>query len=215
MQNKHILSGVLIAVFIIAFSALNAAAQTSLAVGEKANNFTLPNAYGEEVDLYTELEKGAAIVSFYRGSWCPICNVQLRSYQQKLPEIQALGAQLIAISPETPSSTEAALVKSKLTFQTLSDKGNITANDYGILWSVPEGAKEGFSKWLKQSSGKELEDFNDSEGYALPMPATFVINKNGIVTYAFVEEDYKQRAKIEDIINTLQDMKNEKELPSN
>ena len=87
--------------------------------GSKAKDFTLKNALGENVYLYEELAKGPVVLTFYRGGWCPFCNMQLRAYQNLLPEIQALGGQLIAISPQTPDNTLSQQEKEQLSFHVL------------------------------------------------------------------------------------------------
>lgn len=175
----------------------------SLSVGDKAGDFTLPNANGNKVRLYEVLKIGPVVLSFYRGGWCPICSNQLRGLQKILPEIEGLGAQLIAVSPEPPTYVEATRVKDLLTFEVLSDKGNGLAKQYGILWTVPEQHREELDAWLKESTGKTLADYNDQKGYELPVPATFVINKDGTVIYAFKEVNYALRANPEDILQAL------------
>ena len=186
--------------------------ENSAAVGDTAKNFTLPDANGNSITLYDRLKEGSVVLSFYRGGWCPVCNIQLHGYQERLAEIEKLGATLIAISPETPSNAEVTMVKHNLTFTVLSDQGNHVASEYGILWAVPEEGRENFSKWLEDSAGKTLEDYNAQAGYELPVPATFVIDPNGSITYAFADVDYKNRADIDDILAALAAI-NAKETP--
>lgn len=178
-----------------------------LGVEDKFIDFTLPDHSNQLVTLSEELKKGPVVLSFYRGGWCPVCNRQLFSYQQILPKIQETGAQLIAVSPETPSHADKTITANNIDFTVLSDVGNVTARDYGIIWQVPEESRESFSKWLKETTGESLSDFNAQEGYELPMPATFVIAKDGTIAYAFVDPDYKKRADNNDIIKTLQRLK--------
>lgn len=178
----------------------------SLSVGQKAADFSLPNPDGEHISLYEKLLEGPVIVSFYRGGWCPICNRQLQSFQQNISKIEELGAQLIAISPETPSNSEKTAAKNFLKFDVLSDKGNEVAKKYGIIWIIPESDREGFSKWLEDSSGQTLSQFNGSQGYELPVPATFVIGSDKIVRYAFKDVDYKKRADMDEVLKTLQNL---------
>jgi len=175
-----------------------------LGVEDKFIDFTLPDHNNRLVTLSEELKKGPVVLSFYRGGWCPICNRQLFSYQQILPKIQEAGAQLIAVSPETPGHAEKTITANNIDFTVLSDVGNVTARDYGILWQVPEDSRENFSKWLQETTGESLSDFNAQEGYGLPMPATFVITKNGTIAYAFVDPDYKKRADNNEILQILQ-----------
>ena len=175
-------------------------------VGMKAPDYTLPNANGQERTLSEMLKLGPVILSFYRGGWCPICNDQLYAYQQILPEFQELGAQLVAISPEKASNAQDTAIKNELTFEVLSDHGNKIARAYDLIWNVPESDREKFSEWLKGSTGQTLEEFNGIDNYELPIPATFVIAQDGTVVFVFRDEDYKQRAKNEDIIQALENL---------
>lgn len=175
----------------------------SLRVNDSAKDFTLPLARGGTLTLSEALAEGPVVLSFYRGGWCPVCNMQLRSFQEILPKIEAQGAQLIAVSPETPDNAELTMVETELTFPVLSDEGNKVARNYGILWEVPEGDREGFAKWLKETTGRTLPDYNDQDGYELPVPATFVIAQDGTIVYAFVDPDYRNRADNADVLKAL------------
>ena len=99
--------------------------KNSPSIGQKAPDFTLPNATGGEVSLSGLLKKGPVVLSFYRGEWCPFCNLELRAYQQALPKIEALGAAFIAVSPEKPEFAQLLLDKQKLTFPVLTDHENL------------------------------------------------------------------------------------------
>jgi len=146
------------------------------------------------------------ILTFYRGGWCPYCNDQLYAYQQILPEFQDLGAELVAISPEKPESANDTVTKSALEFEVLSDYANKVARIYDLIWTVPEEKRAGFSEWLKKSTGKSLAEFNGLGNYELPIPATYVIAQDGTVVYIFKDEDYKQRAKTQDILQALKNL---------
>lgn len=104
--------------------------------GQKAKDFTLKNPLGETVNLYDELSKGPVVLTFYRGGWCPFCNTQLKSYQKLLPDIEALGGQLIAVSPQSPDNTLSQQEKEELSFQVLSDTNGLVAAFYNILYDV-------------------------------------------------------------------------------
>jgi peroxiredoxin len=110
--------------------------------GEKAVDFKLTNALGREVTLFEELAKGPVVLVFYRGGWCPFCNMQLKAYQQILPEIQAIGAQLIAISPQKPDHSLSLQEKEGLEFQVLSDPNGLVTAKYNLLFDVPPGVRE-------------------------------------------------------------------------
>lgn len=179
---------------------------SDIVIGAKAPDFKLPNAAGEEQRLSKLLENGPVILSFYRGGWCPVCNDQLYAYQQILPEFEELGAQLVAVSPEKPESAQDTMSKNYITFEVLNDDGNKVARLYDLIWLLPEDKREGFSQWLKGSTGKTLAEFNGIDNFELPIPATFVIAQDGTVAYVFKEEDYTKRAKNEDIIKALENI---------
>lgn len=181
--------------------------QDSLAVGDVAQDFTLPNAIGGTRSLSDFLKQGPVVLTFYRGGWCPVCNRQLRELQQHLPKIQELGANLVAVSPEIPTESDITQTKNKLDFEVLSDTGNVVARQYGITWEVPEEDRQGFASWLKETTGKTLEDYNARPGYELPVPATFVIQKDGRIAFAFKDIDYRKRANPEEILKTLERIK--------
>lgn len=180
--------------------------ESKIVIGAVAPDFSLPDADGEMHSLASYLAKGPVILSFYRGGWCPFCNDQLYAYQQILPEFEELGAQLVAISPESPQSAQDTMSKNYVTFPVLSDAGNVVARAYDLIWSVPEEKRAEFSAWLKGETGKTLAEFNGVDNYELPIPATFVIAQDGSVAYVFKDEDYKTRAKNEDILQALKNL---------
>src|SRR5271156_6058939 len=173
----------------------------SLKAGQAAPGFTLPDAYGREVSLKTLLAKGPVVVSFYRGEWCPYCNIELHGLQEALPKIREFGATLIAISPEKPDHGIVATEKNKLTFPVLSDLGNKVARQFGIVFQVGQELRE-FSKNVFKN---DLALRNGDQSYELPVPATFVIDKPGTVRFAHADVDYMLgRVEPEVVVATLQ-----------
>ncbi len=177
-----------------------------LQIGDKAPDFALTNADGNERTLSTLLKNGPVILTFYRGSWCPYCNDQLYAYQENLDEIEGAGAQLIAISPEKPTSMVDQVLIKDLEFEVLSDAGNEVIRKYGLVWFADKKTLEKTSRYVEQKTGETLAERNGLESAELPIPGTFVINTDGIVTYAFVDEDYKKRAPIKDVLKALADI---------
>ncbi|NET68211.1 MAG: AhpC/TSA family protein [Moorea sp. SIO1G6] len=171
----------------------------SLNVGDKAPNFTLPNAVGKLVELQDLLATGAVVISFYRGQWCPYCNLELRALQQILPQIQKLGATLVAISPQTPDNSLSTTEKNHLTFEVLSDVGNKIAKEFGLVFTVPEELRP-----VYQNFGIDLPAHNGDETFELPIAATYVINPDGTITHALVDLDYTKRLDPEEIVSALQ-----------
>tara|TARA_R110002096_G_scaffold238581_2_gene430119 strand:- start:6791 stop:7504 length:714 start_codon:yes stop_codon:yes gene_type:complete len=168
-------------------------------VGDQAPDFTLTNASGEEVTLSTMLKDGPVVLTWYRGGWCPYCNLTLRALQQKLPEFQAAGAQLLALTPELPDNSLSTSEKNGLEFQVLTDLNHKIAKEYGTLFNLtPEVArlyKEAFN--LQQYNG---DDAKDNE---LPLAATYIIDKDGTIQWAFLDADYRNRAEPTDIVAAL------------
>lgn len=174
----------------------------SLKVGEKVPNFSLPNAVGKTVELNSLLVESPVVISFYRGGWCPYCNMELRGLQKYLPQIIESGAKLIAISPETPDNSLSTTEKNELTFEVLSDRGNQVAKEFGLVFQLPEELRS-----IYQSFGIDLPAYNGDETFELPIPATYVIASDGKVIHAFVNPDYTQRLDPEEIINVLKKVK--------
>jgi len=167
-------------------------------VGQKAKDITLKNALGESVNLYDELSKGPVVLSFYRGGWCPFCNSQLKAYQKLLPEIEALGGQLIAVSPQSPDNTLSHQEKAELTFQVLSDTNGLVAAFYNILYDVPD-----YIQNMMKQIGMDLAEYNATNRWILPIPATFMIDESGIIRSAYVNPDFMQRLDPENILQEL------------
>lgn len=175
----------------------------ALEVGQTAPEFTLPDAFGKEVSLRTLLSKGPVVISFYRGEWCPFCNIELHGLQETLPRMQELGATLIAISPEKPDFGIVATEKHKLTFPVLSDFGNKVARKFGIVFQVGEELR-GFSKNVFKN---DLALRNGDDSYELPVPATFAIDTTGVVGFAHIDVNYMTgRAEPEAVIAALEAM---------
>ncbi|MEM1165745.1 MAG: peroxiredoxin-like family protein [Planctomycetota bacterium] len=157
-------------------------------VGDAAPNFTLPNAVGESVELASLLEQGPVVLTWYRGGWCPYCNIQLAAYQEILGDFKALGAHLVAISPETPDHSLDTKQKNELEFHVLSDVGHTVAASYGLAYTLPQGVQDAFKGRL------DLPAFNGDDSWQLPLSATYVIDRAGVVRYAFLDADYRIRA---------------------
>ncbi|MEL6495485.1 MAG: peroxiredoxin-like family protein, partial [Cyanobacteria bacterium J06623_7] len=173
-------------------------AEQSIGKGQKLSNFTLPNALEQEISLKSLLAKGAVVVSFYRGGWCPYCNLELRALQAALPEITARGATLVAISPETPDSSLSTKEKNELSFEVLSDRGNLLARELGLVFTLPESLRPIYSNF-----GIDIPAHNGDETFELPLPATYVVKADGTIVYHFVHADYTQRLDPDQIIEAL------------
>jgi peroxiredoxin len=166
--------------------------------GDQYIDFTLPNAKGINKKLSDLLKDHAVVLTFYRGGWCPYCNLQLNEYQSRLKEFQKAGAQLVAISPDAPQSAQDTASVNEIQFEILSDQQNKVAKKYGLVFQVKEGLKE-----VYLSYGINLENNQGNDLWELPIPATYVISKKGKIVYAFLNTNYKLRAEPDDILKAL------------
>lgn len=173
-------------------------AQRAIAVGATAPDFTLPGATGNNVQLANELKSGPVVLSFYRGGWCPYCNLELRALQAALDSFGSHGATLIAVSPQAPDASLTTAEKHGLGFPVLSDVGNDTARRYGLVFAVSPELRETYERL-----GIDLVAANGDESHELPIPATYVIDPSGTVRFAFVNADYTKRADPTDVIDAL------------
>lgn len=173
--------------------------RNALKEGDAAIDFSLPNAKGEPTQLSRLLEQGPVVLNFYRGGWCPFCNLEFKSLHDILPQIKQLGATLIGISPELPDNSLDTMEKHNLQFEVLSDVGNKIADQYGLVMKVPEIIRPLYLDW-----GLDLPKFNGEDTWELPIPATYVINRNGKIIKAYVNKNYTERMEPTDIIKALE-----------
>lgn len=170
----------------------------TLNVGDKMPDFKLPNATGQDVKLGDLLKDGPVVINFYRGGWCPYCNLELKAYADALPEIKALGATLVGISPETPDTSLSTKEKHSLEFEVLSDSGNHVAKNIGLVFPLAEELRGLYMKF-----GFDLPSRNGDDSWEMPMPATYVVDTDGTIKLAFAKADYTQRAEPKDVIDAL------------
>ncbi|MFG2550042.1 peroxiredoxin-like family protein [Streptomyces sp. NPDC048581] len=173
-------------------------ADRALAVGDRAPRFTLPTATGESRSLDDLLAAGPVVLTFYRGAWCPYCNLALRALQQHHETITARGARLVAVSPQNPDESLTLTEKHDLAFDVLSDLGSDTAKQYGLAFDLPDDLATVYDKL-----GFNLQRVNDGHPRTLPLPATYVIDRDGVIRWAFVNTDYTTRAEPADILAAL------------
>ena len=178
-------------------------AARALKVGDAAPDFILPDAQGGPVRLRALLDQGPVVIVFYRGGWCPYCNLHLRGFQSRLPAFRELGATVIAISPQLPDNSLSTREKNDLAFPVLSDVGNKVARQFGIVFELSDRLVE-----LYRQFGHALEDFNGADGSReLPVPATFLLDGKGAIRLAHVDVDYTRRLDPDDVIEVLKTFK--------
>jgi len=171
----------------------------ALKTGDILPEITLPNTKEETVSLQSKLASGKKLViAFYRGGWCPYCNIELKALQDILPEIKKLDAELIAITPESPDNSLTTIEKNNLDFEVLTDKDNKLAYSLNLAYQIPSELDE-----IYKGFGINLNESQGNSDRTLPIAATYVVDVDGKVLYHFLKEDYKLRADLSEIISVL------------
>ena len=173
-------------------------AEQALGEGDIVPDFKLPNHRGETVSLSDLLADGPLVISFYRGGWCPYCNIEMKALQEKLPEITDLGAQLVAVSPELPDNSMSTAEKNAISFDILSDLGNTVADAFGLVFTLPASLQP-----LYQNFGIDLTQNNGDDSLTLPIPATYVVGQDRKIIHAYVEMDYSKRLEPATVVEVL------------
>jgi peroxiredoxin len=169
--------------------------------GDTVPDFTLPDALGKSVSITEQLLNGPVILTFYRGGWCPYCNLELKAYQREVEAIKNAGASLIAISPELPDVSLNTKEKNELEFIVLSDKGNKVANQFNLVFKLPDYLIE-----VYKDSGLDIPGHNGNEDWELPKPATFVIHPSGKIVFAEIDSDYRNRTEPSKVIEVVKQL---------
>jgi len=176
-------------------------ADRAIKTGDRAPGFDLPELAGDRVQLSDALQNGSVVVTFYRGAWCPYCNLEMLALQQALSDIEQAGGRLLAITPELPEHADQTREQCGITFSLLHDRDNSVAKEYGLVFTLPEKLRpvyEGFGIDLVASQGNTR--------FELPLPATYIIRSDGVVAHAFVDVDYTKRCEPEEIIEVLKSL---------
>ena len=173
-------------------------AESALAAGAKAPAFGLTDHNGNLVSSTELLNKGRVIICFFRGRWCPFCVGQLEAMNLVMPEIRAAGASLIAISPQTVQQSFFMVDQHKLRFPLLSDLGNDVARQFGLVYRVPE-----FQQAVYRRAFINLPMANGDESWELPIPATYILERDGTVLCASSNPDYTERPEPAEILSAV------------
>lgn len=184
--------------FINSFNA-NAAIQ----VGDTLPEFSLSDAVGNQRSSGELLSKGPLLITFYRGEWCPFCNIILTNFQKILPDIQTKGVTFVAISPELPNQSLSTSEKHDLQFPVLSDVGNQFAKKLGILFQQPDSLRPIFDKF-----GHNLKERNGDDSFIVPVPATILVDQDGKVKNTYINADYTQRVEPQEVLKWLGELDN-------
>lgn len=173
--------------------------KNALKVGDEAKIFSLPNAVNEKVCIDEILsENDFVVINFYRGLWCPYCNLELKALQSINDDLAKYNAKLVAVSPQTPDASLSTKEKNELEFEVLSDTNNEIAKEYGLVFSLDEELRP-----IYESFGIDIPGSNEEDSYELPLPATYVINKNKEIIYSFIDEDYTKRSEPQEILDII------------
>lgn len=180
-------------------NALKEASLSSNAIskGQTLPAFTLPDVNGNPIALES-FDTDFLVISFYRGGWCPFCNIELKALQEILPQLKALNTGLVAITPETPDNSLTTTEKNELSFSVLSDIGNTYAKSLGLVFQMPEDLRA-----VYHGFNLNVDQHNGNKDYELPMPATYIIDKNKTIIHSFIPEDYTERLDPETILDSI------------
>ncbi|TDV23318.1 peroxiredoxin [Paraburkholderia caballeronis] len=171
----------------------------AIKAGERAPQFSLNDQNGQPVSSADLLAQGPLVVTFYRGVWCPYCNIELQALNEILPQIRSLGANVVAISPQTSVNSRKSVRENGLGFPVLSDAKGTTGAAFGLRFALPD-----YLVALYRKLKNDLPAFNDDPSWTLPMPARYVIGQDGIVLYSEVNPDYTHRPEPADMIPVLE-----------
>lgn len=177
-------------------------AERALKIGAKAPGFELSDADGDVVRSADLLAKGPLVLTFYRGVWCPFCNLDLKALEAAANDIRAFGASLVAITPQIAGNRRKAQRDNAVSFPVLGDPGNALAAEFGLRFRLPDELIA-----LYKSFGNDLAVGNGEDSYTLPMPARYVIGTDGVIAYAEVNADYTRRPDPSELMPTLAALK--------
>jgi peroxiredoxin len=176
-------------------------AESALGVDDYFPQFSLPNVVGESISSAELLAEGPLVVCFYRGAWCPYCNLELHAYQGIIRDIHELGAELVAISPQLPDESMIMAAKANLTFEILNDIGNSMSEHIGLVHELRPSVVD-----LYRSMGYDLERINGNVLWSLPLPATYVIDRDHRIHMAFINADYRVRLEPDQVLVALREL---------
>ncbi|MEL7029388.1 MAG: peroxiredoxin-like family protein, partial [Pseudomonadota bacterium] len=171
-------------------------------VGDVLPAFSLPNQDGAAVSSAALLEKGPLVVSFFRGVWCPYCNIELKALARATPDFEEVGASLVAVSPQTPDWAARTRKTNDLTVDVLSDAGNAYAATLGLRFNLPDTIRDIYTNIAKI----ELPRYNGDPSWTLPMPARLVIGRDGVIAATDINPDYTHRPDPSETLAIVRDL---------
>lgn len=189
---------IIFSIFIIPLLSFAQPSPKGLQLNNKAPEFSAKDQHGKLITLSAELKKGAVVIVFYRGQWCPYCNRQLKGLQDSLSFIKKKGAALIAVSPEKPGNISKTVEKTMASYAVLFDDGLKIMKSYDVAFSVDSNTVEKYKK-----NGIDFYDANGGNGATLPVPTVYIINTEGIIVFKHFDPDYRKRVTVQEILSHL------------
>ena len=173
----------------------------ALKIGDTIPDFELPDQHGKPRRFYDYLAQSVVVLNIYRGGWYPYCNMEMKALHDVLPQIEARGARLIGMAPETPDRAQTTAENHQMPIDILSDKGNRVAEQLGLVFELPEALRS-----IYQKIGIDVPAYNGDYSFRLPFPATYILDRNGVVLFDFVNADYTQRLEPAEIVARLAEL---------
>lgn len=198
MKKITLLFSFLLILSSLAFAQAETVYPEGLKVGDVAPDFSAKDQYGKTINLKQALQKGPVVMLFYRGQWCPYCNKQMSRFSDSLSMLTAKGASVLAVAAETAENVKKTIEKTKSTFPVVEDQGLAIMKMYKVNFAVDEKTIIKYKGY-----GIDFDKANGANGANLPVPATYIIGKDGKVKYVFFNTDYRKRASVIDILNNL------------
>jgi peroxiredoxin len=170
--------------------------------GERVPEFTLKNLKGEEISSAALLMEGPLVINFYRGAWCPYCNLELKALENVMGKIKKAGATLVAISPNLSEKSSQFVSANPFSFEIVSDEGNRVADKFGLVFTLAEELRP-----IYKGFGIDLTEYDGNDSYTLPIPATYVVDRDGTIVHSFVDADYTKRMEPDEVVEALEKLK--------
>ena len=175
--------------------------QRALQRGDRLPEFELPDQRGRMRRVYDYLQRSPLVINVYRGGWCPYCNMEMKALHDRLAEIRAQGTELLGLAPETPDRAAETAARHALDIDILSDSHNRVAEQLGLVFELPEALRGIYTKM-----GLDIPAYNGDDSFRLPVPATYIVDRSGVIRYAFVNADYTQRLEPSEIVAKLAEL---------
>lgn len=160
----------------------------ALRAGDTMPDFELANQHGHKRRFYSYIAEAPVVLNIYRGGWCPYCNMEMKALHDSLPAIESRGAILVGMAPETPDKALLSAQRNELNIDILSDEGNRVAEMLGLVFELPQAIRP-----IYETFGIDIPEYNGDDSFRLPVPASYIVRQDGVISFDFVNADYTQR----------------------